>query len=108
MPTPRIYYKIGDTLYLSGAMTGDNLPALPWTGAAAAMNIRMKDGTLVVDHAAVTLTVATGAYVYNGGTSAITQAGEYEYEIEVTFQDGSKLTFPNDEQAPLTALKQIA
>lgn len=107
MADPR-YYTIGDSLYIGEIASGTNLPALPWTSATAAINLRQKGGATVLDHAVVTLDVNTGGCVYNGATTVITEAADYEYEIEITFQDGSKQTFPKKEKILLTAIKQIA
>lgn len=106
--TAQIHRKLGDNLYISGTLTGDNLPALPWTGATAKINIQLRGGNVVVDHGDVTLNVATGAFEYDGGAAIVTQDADYEYEIEVTYSGGAKLTFPNDENAPMTVLRQIA
>jgi len=106
--TPDISYTLGDTLYISGIATGNNLPALPWTGASAKINIGVIGGAAVIDHANVTLDPATGGYVYNGGLTAITREVDHEYEIEITFADTSKQTFPKRTKARIKVYKQIA
>lgn len=112
--------KTGDTLFLSGTLTGTGLPATPWTGATARINIKAAErivnpdtgavvheaGALVVDNQAVTtFNTTTLAWTYQG--AALSYAGYYAYEIEVTYGDGTVESFPNDEDMPLMVVKEV-
>lgn len=93
--------KVGDTLRLSGVLTGDTLPttALAWAGAVAVINIVLdSDASAYRTSAAVTLDATTPSavrYQYEGTPPVSADIGTYRYEIEVTFSDLTVTTFPN-------------
>jgi hypothetical protein len=93
--------KVGDTLRLSGVMTGDTIPTVDadWVGATAVINIDHVDGTVYRLSDPVTLSVAAAPrrYIYEGAAPDIADIGSYTYEIEVTFADGTITTFPNSD-----------
>lgn len=102
------YFKTGEPLVLKGTLEADE-PALPWTGATAKFHARVAGAsTPWRSGEAVTLDVATGAFTYPGSAPVDADANEYRAEIEVTFQDGTKKTFPVDGYIKFTILKQIA
>lgn len=106
MATEDIHRKAGNTIVIKGVLDGDNIPLAPaWAGALAKINIGAVGGALVRDHAVVTLDVDTRAFEYRG---AALPEGAYYYEIEVTFTDGTKLTFPNDGMARLSVGRAVA
>jgi hypothetical protein len=96
--------KVGDPLNISGVLGGDDLPALPWTGATAAISIRNAKGVLVVDRAAMALNVATGAVSYAGASIA---AAPYEYEILVTWPGNVTRRFPDDQNLSLLVIPAV-
>jgi hypothetical protein len=111
--------KYGDTPILSGVLSreegGDVYPAdVDWVGAVGKINIvdKATPTTIVVDHGTVTLTAPVGAtlatYRYQGAALLI-PVGKYLYEIEVTFTNGVKLTWPNDkDKNVLVVIEQFA
>lgn len=91
--------KTGDTLRLSGQLTGSTIPTenAAWAGATAVINI-VDERTRAPYRlsAAVDLETVDGArrYAYEGEPPATEDLGTYVYEIEVTFSDGTVTTFP--------------
>jgi hypothetical protein len=94
--------KTGDTLRLSGTLTGALIPTADadWVDAVAVINI-VADKTLVPYRIAdpVTLDTTAGArrYSYEGAPPAVDDVGVYLYEIEVTFADETTTTFPDSD-----------
>jgi hypothetical protein len=102
--------KVGDTLRLSGELSGDTIPTADasWVGATALININSTTGTVYRAAGSVTLTATTAPRLYSyAGTAPIAaDIGTYVYEIQVTFADGTITTFPNN--ADLYKLKIVA
>ena len=93
--------KVGDTLRLSGVLTGDTIPttAPDWAGAVAVINIVLdSDASAYRTSGAVTLTTSDPTavrYQYEGSPPVLADIGTYRYEIEVTFSDLTVTSFPN-------------
>jgi hypothetical protein len=92
--------KVGDTLRLSGELTGDTIPTVDadWVGATAVINIVNADDLTSYRLAgAVTLSATTAPrrYSYAGSPPMLADIGTYYYEIQVTFADATITTFPN-------------
>lgn len=100
--------KTGDALLISGTLEGDNLPPdTAWVGATAKINIATAGGTVVIDHAMVSLDVTAKTFSYVG--NPINVPGKYYVEIEVTFPSISQgpVTFPNNTNLVLTVHKAV-
>jgi hypothetical protein len=105
--TDAIYRKVGDDIDISGIFIGNKLPAAPWTGATAVLSVRrVVDGVLVINRQSCPIDVSALTYAYTG--VALNVPGKYDYEIEVTFLNTKKLTFPNNGNARLIVVDQIA
>lgn len=107
--------KAGDTLLLSGTLTGDTIPeADAWEDAVAKMNIVHAgdpDAEPFVDHGDVTLDISAEPYRYSYVGPQLTDddIGDYLYEVEITFPGDVVLTFPNDKtKCKLTVVEQLA
>lgn len=106
--------KVGDTLRLSGELTGDTIPTddADWVGAVAVINIS-HDGTggaVYRTAGAVTLDAVTTPrrYQYEGTPPLAADIGNYVYEIQVTFADATITTFPNsDDKYKLKIVAQL-
>lgn len=62
----------------------------------------MKGQSLIIDHApAVLVDGPTGQVKYNWGANDTATAGKYKGWFRVTFADGTKVSFPNDDD-PIT------
>jgi hypothetical protein len=107
--------KVGDTLRLSGELTGATIPTADadWVGATAVINI-VEDTTARTAYrtaGAVTLSVASTPrrYSYAGSPPAVGDIGTYLYEIVVTFADATITSFPDsDDKYRLRIVAQLA
>ena len=68
------------------------------TATSAVFNMRnASGGSIAINRAAAVITsAASGMITYSWGTADLDTAGTYEAEIEITWNDGKKETFPND------------
>lgn len=94
--------KTGDTLRLSGALTGALLPTddAIWAGAVAVLNIVMERGLApyrVAEPVSVETVDGVRRYAYEGAPPDVGDVGVYLYEIEVTFADNTVTTFPDSD-----------
>jgi hypothetical protein len=110
--------KSGDTLFLGGTLTGTGIPATPWNGAIARINIKalerivnpatgavvLEAGALAVDNVAVTFNTTSLVWSYQG---AGLYPGAYAYEIEVTYGDATIESFPNNEDELLQVVPEV-
>jgi hypothetical protein len=93
--------KVGDTLRLSGQLTGATMPTADadWAGASAVINIvHAEDASIYRTRVPCALIAATAPrkYRYEGTPPIAADVGTYLYEIEVTFADLTVTTFPNN------------
>lgn len=92
--------KTGDTLRLSGEFSLETVVDPDWTGASAVLNIAKDDDARTIWRDAEPLDVDLVAnpkrYNYAGDPPLDSEAGDYLYEIQVTFADNTVITFPND------------
>lgn len=102
------YRKTGELLVIKGTLDGDDLPETPWTGATAKFHARVAGSSTVWRTENVTLNIDTREFTYSGAAPIDADANEYRGEIEVTFGDGTKKTWPSDGYLEFTILKQIA
>jgi hypothetical protein len=105
--------KTGDTLRLSGELTGDTMPTddADWVGATAEINIVLaSDLSAYRTSDPVTLDAVTAPrrYLYEGDPPDAGDIGSYLYEIEVTFADTTITTFPNsDDRCKLKIVAEL-
>lgn len=98
---------------------GDTLPLLVWTlqdqygapvplaGSSIRINIRTKDGTLLVDHGVCTIVNPNGQVAYARQPADFAIARTLVGEFEMTSADGI-LTFPNDSNVTIKVVPQLA
>jgi len=76
------------------------------TGASADIHVTQPDKTISID-AAATIANATGGVVYYTFDGTLT-AGNYLFEIEVTYPSGLVETFPNIGYGSIVVAKELA
>ena len=91
-----LYMKRGDTApFFRGQCTDNGVP-VDLTGAAAKLVIRKPSGALISTNA--TVEVGTQGWVRRSWSAGDTdEIGDYKIEVEVTWTDGTKQTFPPDD-----------
>jgi hypothetical protein len=97
MPNPE--YKTGDTWPpITGIVSDANGPVN--INTATGVRFIAKSGTTTIAGAATNLDDGTvpnrGKFKYTWGSSDLSQAGDYESEVEVTWQVGRVETFSSD------------
>jgi hypothetical protein len=79
------------------------------TATSAAFNMREVDGATVINHGSAAITNAAGGEVtYSWGTADLLTVGDFEAEVEITWNDGKKETFPNTGYWEVTVNDDIA
>lgn len=108
MSDKHITRKAGDTLLLRGKLGAENLPPeLSWVGAVLRLHVRNTRGRVVLDALVTSFDTATLIFYYKAA-STLPPATEYRYEVQVTFSDGTVLTFPNDEHMRLDIIGPVS
>ena len=105
--------KTGDTLRLSGAFDVPFVVDPDWVGAIAVMNITKADDARTPWRTDEPLTLDLISnpkrYSYQGAPPDPADAGDYLYEIEITWADNSVDTCPNDKHGyKLTIINELA
>lgn len=79
------------------------------TAGTALFNMRLVGGATKISLGGAAITDAAGGEVtYSWGTADVDTAGTYEAEVEITWNDGKKETFPNDSYWTVTIVDDIA
>lgn len=80
------------------------------TATGAVFNMRGANaGALKINRGSATITNAAGGEVtYTWGTADTDTAGAFESEVEITWNDGLKETFPNEGYWDVTVVDDIA
>lgn len=99
-------WKEGDTIQRKFRLTGVKSTGAGFSGSTAYLIVEDKFGnhSRLIDRGKMSFEASTalssstsyGVVTYTPGTSEVTPPGEYRYEIEVTFNDGSIGHFPSD------------
>lgn len=78
------------------------------TGATVRFHMAQADGTVVVDAAGDVYNVTEEQIVYRWNAADTATSGVYNAEFEVTFQDGTVETFPNNEYIRVKVFPDLA
>jgi hypothetical protein len=100
--------KQGDTLpVIRGVLTG--LPAgVTLVGATVRFHLRNRGGELLLDRPATIEDVDALVVAYAWQAGETDSPGAFRFEFEVTFADGTVLTFPNDRHGRVRITPAIA
>ena len=95
-----LYMKRGDTAPFFRAQVTDNGTPINLTGTTAKLIIRKPSGVLI--NSAVTVEAGTNGWVRRSwGAGDLDEVGNYKLEVEVTWADATKQTFPPDDYEQL-------
>ena len=107
--------KENDTRPLFVVVLKDNMgevgeaPVNLTTASTALFNMRAVGGAVKVSLAGAAITsAAAGEVTYSWGTADVDTAGEYEAEVQITWNDTKKETFPNDSYFSVSIVDDIA
>ena len=105
----RFVIKQGDRREpIERTLRGSDGVAVNLTGATVKFLMRPEGGGAVkIDAAATVVDAPTGAVRYSWDSDDTDTAGKFEAEFEVTFGDGTKETFPNEEYIPVLIIDDI-
>ena len=80
------------------------------TATSAVFNMRAKpSGAIKISRGSAGITnAAAGEVTYNWGTADTNTVGNYEAEVEITWNDGKPETFPNDSYWDVVITDDIA
>jgi hypothetical protein len=87
--------KIGDTRpkFVTPVLDSDGA-AISLSGASAVLNIQLPDQTLVTKTLTIDSPATNGIVSYQWLIGDLPVIGDYKFEVQVTFGDGTKQTFP--------------
>lgn len=104
------HMKLGDRKPTLQATLWSGTAATPVdiTGGSVKLLIRPRGSTAVAaEHTAQIVTAASGVVKYEWAGTELTTVGIYYAEWEVTFSDGTKGTFPNDDYFTIQVLDDL-
>jgi hypothetical protein len=91
-----IFMKRGDTAPFFRAQCTDNGAAVNLTGTTAKLIIRKPSGAVI--NTSATVEGGTSGWVRRTwGSSDLDEVGDYKIEVEITWADATKQTFPPDD-----------